>query len=147
MPFLKKKVPSEASIQRGIVDWLRSGGVFVIKLQLIGFTGMPDLALFLPGGRLQLIEVKRPGGVLSKRQVYVFNVLKRLGHSVLVVFSKEEAIEELQKCPTLKEVLPRCLWSNVKSLRRAVGAQRTNVVPLTALRRARKPSRPVRKAV
>lgn len=83
----------ESGIQRSIVTELRKRGAFVVKLQLIGFTGLPDLVVFLPRGRLLLMEVKRLGGKLSPRQVHVFGILERLGHVVHVVFSKSEAIE------------------------------------------------------
>lgn len=101
MARVRSKQLSEAAIQRSIVTAYRAAGVFVVKLLLLGFTGMPDLITFLKGGRILLVEVKKPGGKLSARQKYVFKILERLGHKVHVVFSKEEA-QEVLKCQMKK---------------------------------------------
>lgn len=65
-----------------------------LKFKAISFNGVPDRILFLPGGKLYLIELKKPkGGVLSPIQITVHKMLKMLGFKVYVIFTFEDLNE------------------------------------------------------
>lgn len=55
--------------------------------------GEPDVRVYLPKGRLGLIEIKADGGRLSDAQIKRHAVLKKLGHEVITLQVKtlEEA--------------------------------------------------------
>lgn len=52
--------------------------------------GEPDLRVYLPSGKLLLIEYKRPGGRLSKDQKEAHAELARLGHDVITLIPESE---------------------------------------------------------
>lgn len=52
--------------------------------------GEPDLRVYLPNGRLLLIEFKRPGGRLSKDQKDAHAELANLGHNVITLIPADE---------------------------------------------------------
>ena len=52
--------------------------------------GVPDLPIFLPGGRVLLIEVKRPGQKVSPTQLAWHAEAAKLGHEVHIVHSMDE---------------------------------------------------------
>ena len=58
-------------------------------------SGAPDLTLFLPGGRVLLVELKAPKGVMSDAQKDLHPRLAALGHVVCIVRSLEEMKEAL----------------------------------------------------
>lgn len=53
--------------------------------------GWPDVLLLPKGGRPVFVELKRPGGALSKLQKFRAQELQRLAYRVLVVDTVEEA--------------------------------------------------------
>lgn len=57
--------------------------------------GAADLRVFLPVGKLLMIENKRPGGKRSKEQVEAHDEFTRLGHDIVVLTpgSPDEAAE------------------------------------------------------
>lgn len=60
-------------------------------------TGHPDLIAYLPGGRVLLIELKAPGGVVSAAQHLMHARLGEIGHPVLVIRSLDAAAEALRQ--------------------------------------------------
>ena len=58
----------EQTIQAKIIKWLEARGCYVIKTMVTSKAGTPDLIVCLPNGRFMAIEVKCPGGRLSKLQ-------------------------------------------------------------------------------
>jgi hypothetical protein len=67
------------------------------KAKVTGMTaGSPDIRVFLPGGRLGLIELKAKGGRLSADQIIRHARLRELGFELVVlkVASCEEAKEQ-----------------------------------------------------
>jgi hypothetical protein len=59
-----------------------------------GMTGYPDLIIFLPKGRVLLVELKSEKGKLSDDQKRVFPELEAKGHLIFIVRSFE-AFKEL----------------------------------------------------
>jgi VRR-NUC domain len=53
--------------------------------------GHPDFTIFLPHGRLLMIEMKVPGGRLSPEQIGRIEALRAIGHHVEIAWSADEA--------------------------------------------------------
>lgn len=87
----------ESEFERKLVKEIERCGGLCLKWVSPGFTGVPDRIAFLPGGRLLLIEVKRPGLAdgMRRRQKRVAEILGRLGFTVIRVSSMEELYEYL----------------------------------------------------
>ncbi len=58
-----------------------------------GMSGVPDRIVFLPGGRISLVELKRPGEKPTPLQNRIIEMLRELGADVRVVDSMEKADE------------------------------------------------------
>jgi hypothetical protein len=63
----------------------------LVKWVSPGESGVPDRILLLPRGQVIFIEFKKPGGVLSERQLLWLERLNDLGHDARVISSMEEA--------------------------------------------------------
>jgi hypothetical protein len=62
------------------------------RLKWVGtLSGIPDLALVLPGGQIRFIEVKTPVGRLSPEQMAIHSWLVALGTPCAVCQSVDEA--------------------------------------------------------
>ena len=59
--------------------------------------GHPDWTLFLPGGRVVLMEMKVPGGSFSSEQLGAIGLLEELDHQVWIPDSAHQAIEIVQQ--------------------------------------------------
>lgn len=91
----------ERAIQRAVLDVLRAHGILAWGIQReragrsrashIGFPGHPDIAGVLPGGRAMFIEVKRPGGKVTKAQSRAAFLLAQQGAAFGFVHSVDEA--------------------------------------------------------
>jgi len=60
-----------------------------IGTKVDGRRGWPDVTAVLPGGRVLFIEVKQPGGRVSKIQQRTIDIMEGLGAEVHVVRSLE----------------------------------------------------------
>lgn len=85
---------SEARLQRSIQRELRLRGYWVRKTHGSAFsvTGDPDL-IAIKAGRVYGLEVKRPGGRVTKIQRHRLAELEAAGAIVGVVTSLEEALD------------------------------------------------------
>lgn len=112
-----KSTNPERQAQKAIVEWLRlvlprgslvwavvneipgrsanqiSRARYGEKLKAFGvLTGVPDLTIVLPAGRVKFIETKRPtGGVVSDAQQGIHEALRAAGHAVGVCVDIESA--------------------------------------------------------
>ena len=59
--------------------------------------GMPDRVILLPGQRCLWVETKTIGGRLSELQKYRHAALRKAGHDVVVVWTKAQADELIDK--------------------------------------------------
>lgn len=93
----------EDEIQAYIVQQLRRMGVLfaaslegafmtkrtAAKLKMLGMeSGEPDLRIYLDGGRVLFVELKRKKGQLSHNQKKRIESLRALGHNVEVIYAK-----------------------------------------------------------
>lgn len=65
-------------------------GIDCVKYVPDQLPGMPDRMLLLPQGRVAWVELKTDGGRLSEIQKYRHAWLKGIGHTVYVVWNKEQ---------------------------------------------------------
>jgi hypothetical protein len=110
---MSDKVPTEHQEQIGLVNWFRSHYphllIFAIpngekraisvakRLKAEGVvSGVPDLAICLPEGRMLFVEMKRiKGSRLSQEQKDVHKLLENLGHSVIIGYGAKDASEKI----------------------------------------------------
>lgn len=75
----------ETEIEQKLVALTKRYGGRCLKWVCPGWSGVPDRLLLLPGGRIMFVELKRPKGVLAKRQEWWRNEIRRLGFEAYVV--------------------------------------------------------------
>lgn len=105
---------TEAGIQIAIIDALRWRGIMAVhianegrrsvvagrRLKQQGMRpGFPDLALYGPGGRHMLMEVKAPKGRVSEAQAECIAELQARGVHVAVVRSIDDALAAVAEWP------------------------------------------------
>ena len=78
---------TEQQIQSRKIKQLESMGYYVIKLKLTNKNGIPDLIAIPPKSDVEFIEVKKPGGKVSKLQEYRIKELQ--DHGVKVTIHRE----------------------------------------------------------
>lgn len=83
----------ERDVEKYLVERLESVGLKCIKFLPDMLNGMPDRLVLLPGGRVVWVELKTRGGELSELQKLRGLELRRAGHEVVVVWTKEQADE------------------------------------------------------
>ena len=81
----------ESDIERRLVELIKEHGGRCLKLKLASGRGFPDRTILLPGGRIIFVELKKPGGVVSRHQRDWHGVLRLLGFKVYVIDSIEDA--------------------------------------------------------
>jgi len=80
---------TEQQIQSKKIKELESQGYYVIKLVKTNKNGIPDLIAIPKGSDILFIEVKRPGGKLSKLQEYRIKELKNHQLNAIVFYGGE----------------------------------------------------------
>ncbi len=68
---------------------VQQAGGLALKFVSPSMRGVPDRIVFLPEGRIVLVELKRPGEVPEPHQARLHERLRRLGVCVLVLDSIE----------------------------------------------------------
>lgn len=94
----------ERGVEAALVRQVEVAGGVAIKIRLV--RGFPDRLVFLPGGRVIAIELKRPkGGRLSPHQKMWIEKLRGLGVETAVV-RDAAGIEDLQMWPAVPTLEP-----------------------------------------
>ena len=83
----------EKTIEAAVIAWVKMQGGIAMKVEAKGVRGWPDLDITLPGGRVALVEMKRPGGTVSPHQAGWCYLLMQLGRLAFVA----ESLEEVQR--------------------------------------------------
>ena len=78
---------TEQQIQSKRIKELEDEGYYVIKLIQTNKNGIPDLIAIPPKSDVEFIEVKKPGGKVSKLQEYRIKELQ--DHGVKVTIHRE----------------------------------------------------------
>ena len=83
---------TEQKIQFLITNYLKKEGWWITKLMMTTTSGIPDL-LCIKGGKTIFIEVKKPGGRLSKIQEYRIAEIRKENIPVLITDNLQEVKE------------------------------------------------------
>lgn len=81
---------SESAIEQKDRDAARKAGWVVVKVMRASPNGFPD-RFYAKGGRVILVEWKKPGGVLSEQQKHRHTELRAAGVEVHVVDNLDDA--------------------------------------------------------
>ena len=81
----------ERRIEAALVRAALNAGGLALKWVSPGRPGVPDRIVFMPGGRVVLVELKAPGKTPTPLQAKTHEALRRLGMTVLVIDSMEDA--------------------------------------------------------
>lgn len=84
-----RKIESEKTIERVLVNLVKSKGGLCIKLLTNQFIGLPDRLCLFPHGAIAFVELKSTGQRPRKIQVLVHNKLRALGFRVEVIDTVE----------------------------------------------------------
>ena len=84
----------EKEIELQLVRAVKNMGGRAVKFTSVGFDGMPDRLVLLPGGKCGFVEVKAPGKKPRALQLVRHEMLKSWGFKVYVADAKEQ-IEEI----------------------------------------------------
>jgi len=85
---------TEQQIQAQIIKYLKSEGYFCIKVMACTVSGTPDICA-IGNGKTIWVEVKKPGGRLSRIQEHVIAQIRALNHKVYVSDSLKDLKEQL----------------------------------------------------
>ena len=83
---MRSRIAKEAVVENKTKRSLRLSGSFVLKLNVQGRRGFPDVLVIEPDGGMRFIEFKRKGGKLSKLQEVTIRELTRRGVRVDVIY-------------------------------------------------------------
>lgn len=80
----------ESKLEQRLVQRVKDLGGLAMKWVSPNLAGVPDRIVFLPGARVILVEMKRPGGSTTALQNRIHAMLRQLGQDVRVIDSKED---------------------------------------------------------
>lgn len=88
---------SEKTLERILRDRVKTSGGLALKFTPMGFAGMPDRIILLPGGRAAFAELKSTGEKPKPVQVSRIEWLRRLGFKVAVIDSFDNLNQFLEE--------------------------------------------------
>ncbi|MGO8211854.1 VRR-NUC domain-containing protein [Rhizobium ruizarguesonis] len=92
----------------------RRGAQEQVKMKATGLTaGQPDLTIFLPNGRVAMIENKNAEGRLSPEQKERHAALKAIGHTVKVIKTGDKDDAASQAVALVKSWIADCDENNL----------------------------------
>jgi Holliday junction resolvase len=87
----KKPNVKESVIERELVARVKAAGGFCLKVTVLGRRGFPDRLVILPGGKVCLVELKRPrGSRISIHQGEYIKLLMALNVDCFIVKNAED---------------------------------------------------------
>lgn len=87
----------ERDIEEHLKEKIEKLGGLCMKWSSPGCTGVPDRIVFLPGGRVYFVELKRESGRVRARQKVMIEKLMSLGCRAVVLSSLEEVEQFVQE--------------------------------------------------
>ncbi|WP_334029022.1 hypothetical protein [Burkholderia orbicola] len=110
----------EKTVETYLVDRVRAAGGDAYKFSSPARVSVPDRIVIFPPARIYFVELKRPGGVVTKGQLREHERLRALGCDVRVIDSREGVdafvqeslititwrIEHKPSCASLNVLLP-----------------------------------------
>ena len=87
----------ERDIEQALIKSVRKAGGLCLKFVSPGWSGVPDRLCLWPGGRINFVELKRPGAKPRPLQIRRAEQLRRLGFQVEVIDRKEQIPEFVEK--------------------------------------------------
>lgn len=97
---MKGFIMREKVVERKLVSEVRKRGGICPKWVSPSFAGVPDRLVFLPNGKIGMVEVKAPGEKPRLLQVSRHRLFERLGFKVHVLDSVEKIGEVLDEIET-----------------------------------------------
>ncbi len=91
----------EKQVEERLRKRVREIGGIALKFISPGHSGVPDRLVFLPEGRIYLVELKAPGGKLTKLQNRTKKQFEKLGFRYYVISSYEEVEEFINAIHTV----------------------------------------------
>lgn len=86
----------ERDVEKLLVQGVKKLGGRAYKWVSPGEAGVPDRLVFLPGGRILIVELKTDRGVLSKVQKLQHKRLKDLGREVITLYGEIDVRDHLK---------------------------------------------------
>ncbi len=86
----------EGRVEKHLVDECLRLGIWPVKAESLG-VGFPDRILFIPGGRIGLVELKAKNGRAGDAQDWRHKFLTRLGFEPVFLNSIEAVDEYLSR--------------------------------------------------
>lgn len=91
-----RKVDNEKSIERKLVESVKTKKGMCIKLLCDQLIGLPDRMCLFPNGKIVFVELKTTGKKPRRIQVYIHNKLRALGFRVEVIDTIEGIINFME---------------------------------------------------
>lgn len=80
----------ENRVEQRLIDGVKALGGRTFKFVSPGLAGVPDRIVILPGGTVNFVEVKAPGGKPSELQLRRLTQLRKLGVKALILTGIDE---------------------------------------------------------
>lgn len=91
---------SEKQIEKKFREQIKNIGGMALKFVSPGCSGVPDRLVFLPEGRIFLVELKKPGGKLTPLQEKMKKKFEEMGFKFYVIDSYELVEEFINEVST-----------------------------------------------
>lgn len=79
------KMANEKTLERKLTEKVKQAGGLAIKLNSMGFTGLPDRMILMPGAKVKFAEIKTTGKKPTPLQANIHERLRKLGFEVWVI--------------------------------------------------------------
>jgi hypothetical protein len=89
---------TERDIELYLMKQVRALGGRALKMAPVSKAGLPDRVCVLPNGQVRWVELKRPGGKVTKIQSHAHAEFLRLGHFVHVLSTHDEVDTFIGRC-------------------------------------------------